>query len=71
MQRLAGPHMRADRFGQGLKQKGHMPHPIGKRRTFEIDAAPGIDTGLAVQRQVIAVLATSTWASKPGPGKPR
>jgi hypothetical protein len=37
------------------QQEGGAAHPVSKGRTIEIDALPGVDLGLAVERQVVGV----------------
>jgi hypothetical protein len=37
------------------QKEGGAAHPIGEGRSIEVDALPGIDLGLAVERQVVGV----------------
>ncbi len=39
----------------GAQQEGGLAHPIGERGAVEDDALPGVDLGLAVERQVVGV----------------
>ena len=49
-------HVAADQLGQRRHQPGDAADPIGERRALQVDALPGVDLRLPVQRQVIEVL---------------
>src|SRR5262249_31590849 len=49
-------HVLAHLFGQRLQQPGRLAHPVGKLRTVEVDALAGVDIGLPIKRDMIAIL---------------
>ena len=71
MDRLPGPHIACDRHGQRIEQERHTADPVGHRRAIDINAVARIDIALPVQGQMITVFDARTWASRPGPGRPR
>ena len=52
-------------FVQGTQEPGRAPNPVGQRRAVELDALPGIDLGLAAERQVIRVLSDDDMGDQP------
>ena len=82
MDLVGGEDVRTDRVGNRIEQPGRLSDPVAERRAVEIDAVAGEDLGLAIERQVVAVLrppadvrgwpalrarAASAWAAA-GPG---
>ncbi len=67
VQRGAGPDVAADRLGQGREQERGLPDPVGQRRAVEVHAFAAIDDGLAVERQVVAVLGHQHMGDQPRP----
>jgi hypothetical protein len=53
---------------QRLQLHAALAHPLRQRRAGDRQAGALEDALLAVQRQVVRYLATSTWASRPGGG---
>ena len=64
----AGQHIAPDGIGQRLQQRRRLADPAGERRAVEIDAIAGEDPGLAIQRQVIAVLRDQHMRERAGAG---
>jgi hypothetical protein len=60
----SGAHQLADMVGQGFQQRRGTAHPIGQRGTMQIDLVPGIDLGLTVKWQVIAIFADQHMSQK-------
>ena len=56
MDALGGEDMGADRLDQRHQRRRRRADPVGQRRDVEIDAFPGIDCALTVERQMQAVL---------------
>src|SRR5262245_17448371 len=52
-------------FVQGTQEPGRAPNLVGQRQAVELDALPGIDLGLAVERQVIRVLSDDDMDDQP------
>jgi hypothetical protein len=49
---------------------GGAADPVGERGAIEIDALPGVDLRLTIERQMSAYLETSTWATVASVGRP-
>jgi hypothetical protein len=63
---LFGRHdVLADRLDERLHQPDGLADPKGERRAVELDTLAGIDAGLAVERQVVAILADQHVREKP------
>ena len=60
--------MAPDGVGQGLQQCRRLADPAGQGRAVEIDLLAGEDPGLAIQRQVIAILRDQHMGQKAGAG---
>lgn len=52
------------------EQRARRPHPVGERGALDVNALAGVDLGLAVERQVIAVLRDEHLGEQPRAGKP-
>ena len=59
-------HMAGDRVDQRAQRKGRLADPAGQRRAAEIDPAAGEDLGLAIERQVRAILVDQQMGEQPG-----
>ena len=68
MQRRAAHHVPFERVDQRVEEPGRAPHPIGQRGAGEIDALPGIDARLAIEREVVGVLGHQHMREQPGTG---
>ena len=55
---------------QGFEPPAGAADPAGQRRTRKIDAVPGKDLRLTIERRVIAILVISTCASSAGVATP-
>ena len=55
MHDFARASMEADRVGQGLKQRGHAPDPLGHGRAVEINPGTRVNLALPVQGQMVAI----------------
>ena len=55
MQHGAGPSVTADRLGQRQQQEHGVANPVGQGGPVELDAGPGVDHALSVQREVVAI----------------
>ena len=53
---LGGEDVLADRRRDRIEQPGRLANPVGQRRAVEFDAVAGVDLGLTIEREVIAVL---------------
>ena len=58
--------MRADRLNERRGDPYRLADPVRHHRAIEIDPFASIDTGLAVQRRVIAILADENVREQPG-----
>jgi hypothetical protein len=58
--------MAADGIGQRFEQRRRLAHPIGQRRAVEIDPVPLENLRLAIERQVVPVLADQHVRQKAG-----
>ncbi len=67
-QRAPGQHVMSDGSGQRFQQRRRLADPAGERRAVEIYAFAGEDAGLAVERQVIAILRVQRMRQKTGAG---
>jgi hypothetical protein len=56
MQFAGRHHIPAECFHQGCQQAARTPDPVRQSRTLQLQAGPGIDCRLPVQRYVITVL---------------
>jgi hypothetical protein len=59
-------HMAGDRVDQRPQRPGRLANPAGERRPAEINPAAGEDLGLAIERQVRAVLVDQKMGEQPG-----
>jgi len=59
-----GSHELADMFSQRRQQGRGAAHPIGQRRAMQVDLVAGVDLGLAVEWQVIAIFANQHISRK-------
>ena len=48
-------HMRRDGIDQRAQQRRRLANPVRQRRAIQIDPVTGIDLGLSIQRQMVAV----------------
>ena len=71
MQAISGEHMRAQGLDQRRQQRIGLTNPIGHGGTGKLDAFTGIDFGLAIKRQVVAVFRHQHMGKEAGPGLPR
>ena len=55
---------------QRLEPPAGAANPVGKGRTVDLDALPGKDLALPVERQMIAVFGDQTWVSRAGVARP-
>ena len=55
MQHGTGPSVTADRLGQRQQQEDGGADPVGQGRPVELDAGPGVDHALSVQREMVAI----------------
>jgi hypothetical protein len=60
--------MGAQRLDQRRHQGRGAAHPVGERRAGDLDPLAGVDVGLAVERQVIAVLGAEEVGDEAGTG---
>jgi len=58
--------MAGDGVDQRAQRKGRLADPAGQRRAAEIDPAAGEDLGLAIERQVRAILVDQQMGEQPG-----
>ncbi len=56
VQREARPNMALDALAEGFEQSGETADPARHDGAVDLDAAAGVDVGLPMQRQMIAVL---------------
>ena len=70
MDALSGEDMGADRLDQRHQRRRRRADPVGQRRDVEIDAFPGIDRALPVERQMQAVLGEQDMGEQLWPGAP-
>ncbi len=68
MHPLAGHHMPRQGVHQGADQPRHLPHHVGQGRARQIDVRAGVDLGLAMQRQMVAVFRHQHVRQQPGTG---
>ncbi len=64
------PHLLANVIGQRFKEGCRSPDPIGQRRPVQIDFLTGVNLGLTVKRQMIAILADQHMRQQPRTGAP-
>jgi hypothetical protein len=55
-----------DRLDQRGSDPDRLADPVRHHRAVEIDTFAGVNAGLAVQRQVIAILADENMREQPG-----
>lgn len=55
MKAVGGEHMLAKLHQQRLQQCAGLADPVGHGRTTEINTFPGVNLGLAIERQVVAI----------------
>ena len=48
--------MLAQRLDQRTQQRAALPHPVGQRRAFDLDALAGVDAALTVERKMVTIL---------------
>ena len=71
VERGASHDVALERVHERVKELGRAPDPVGERGTGEIDASPGVDARLAVERQMVGVLGHEHMREHPAPGRPR
>ena len=62
-------HVRTDRLDQRTHQRRGLSHPTSQCRPVQIEAVAGIDLGLAIQRQVVAVFRHQHMRQQTRPGQ--